>query len=377
MKAVFFMVAFWVAGFTGKAQDRKTPDSLKTMLVQAEQDSSRVLLLNTIGHNYAGSSTDSCRFYTDQALALARKIHFSKGEALSLIGLGWLSRIQGDIPQAFNFYAEGQGIAAANHHLWEDALSLSGLAAIFMDLQDLPKAGEYFDRMEKICTANELKTQSMPYDLFLEKARYYQKTGRLDSAQLYLQKSDSAFAPKRSTSETACYLLEKGNIQFKAGNHAGALESLRQGLLQSGLNSNFLLTAWTSTAAAGFFRQLYQPDSAIVYAEKGFAAAMKMDYKPGILRASSMLAELYDHKDSDTALKYYKVAKYANDHLYGPQKVMGLQKIIINEQDRQQKFEAAQRANQTRLKWYSVIAGFGLTLIFGLILFRTKRHLRK
>ena len=57
--------------------------------------------------------------------------------------------------------------------------------------------------------------------------------------------------------------------------------------------------------------------------------------------------------------------------------LVGLQKKIIEEQERQRKIEADQIAYQTQLKQYALLAGLGIVLLIAFILYRNNRQKQK
>ena len=57
-------------------------------------------------------------------------------------------------------------------------------------------------------------------------------------------------------------------------------------------------------------------------------------YKNRVLAASSLLAELYEERDPQEAIKYFKIASAAKDSLYGVQKLSSFRSTTIKEQER-------------------------------------------
>src|SRR5258706_7080524 len=62
------------------AQQKSEGDSIKQELAAAKEDTNKVWLLITLGSVYVWSSPDSGILYTQEALQLAQKLNFVRGE---------------------------------------------------------------------------------------------------------------------------------------------------------------------------------------------------------------------------------------------------------------------------------------------------------
>ena len=81
-------------------------DSIKKLLQTERQDSSRVTLLNLLSRQYYYNYPDTALVLGQEALALARKTGFIKGEAMSLLRIGTVFSITGNYPKALEFNLE-------------------------------------------------------------------------------------------------------------------------------------------------------------------------------------------------------------------------------------------------------------------------------
>ncbi len=86
------------------------------------------------------------------------------------------------------------------------------------------------------------------------------------------------------------------------------------------------------------------------------------------------MAELYESKDINTALYYYKIANSTNDELYGSTKTLGLQKILAEEQERQRQKEAYTIEYENKLKQYAYLTGLAILLLIAFLLYRNNRQ---
>ncbi len=89
-----------------RCQDRKS-DSLEKLLLQTPQDTTRVLLLVQLTLRNTFFKSDTALILARQAIDLAQKLGFSKGEIRALIRLGEARRLRGGVSASFRGTANG------------------------------------------------------------------------------------------------------------------------------------------------------------------------------------------------------------------------------------------------------------------------------
>ena len=368
-----FLLAF--AWGIALAQSRQALDSIKHQLAIAKQDTSRVLILVDLCDSYRNSNADSSLMYGQQALTMSQSIKFLRGEARAAFTIGITYRILGDIPKSLETLFKGLQIAEDKQYPYETIRSLFIIGTLYFDLKDYSKAISYYQLARKISIATQNKNWEANSEVNIGSS--YNKMNQLDSALSYEEKAYRRFSFLKLADSHSSLFKAMGSTQFKLGNHRLAFAYLHKSI-QIGQKKNeprFISAAYNEIAR--FFKELNQPDSGIYYAKKGLLEAQVIDYTSAILEASSLLAELYDSKDTKEALYYHKIARLANDKLYGANKVLGLQKIISDEQEHQRKNEAIKIAYQNQLKQYALLAGVGMLLLIAFILYRNNRQKQK
>ena len=97
--------------------------------------------------------------------------------------------------------------------------------------------------------------------------------------------------------------------------------------------------------------------------------------------ARLLKAELYQlfNEQNDKRIEATKeVLQYSNNTaVLGARKVLSLQKILSDEQQRQRALELREIAFQNRMKQYSLLAGLGVFLLVALLLYRNNRQKQK
>ncbi|HUZ57896.1 MAG TPA: ATP-binding protein [Hanamia sp.] len=366
MKKNLLFTAFLALIFVaGQAQSTQKIDSQKHDLAIKRNDTSRVLVLANLCYDYGGINPDSSRIYGEQSLALAKKINFSRGEALALTHLGRHYEGQNNPAKSLKLLYDALQIEQAHQYPAETALSLNFIANIYSSLQDYSSAKYYLKEAEKISRGTKLFWQ-LALDLNI--ATDYKDLNQIDSALIYIQKAANEFSSSSIASSSRPYYLSLyGEIQFKLGNYLVALDSLRKSFLLSTTHSQ---TAADDNIIAGFFKEMNQPDSAIFYAKRALAESQIINHKDEILKATLLLAGLYESKDLKTALDYQKSAYTLSNELFGIKKIQDLQKIITDEQQREREIEIERTAYQNRISQYTLLAGLFILLLIAFFVYR-------
>lgn len=95
----FFLIFIYRVGF---AQQLNPIDSLRKVLTNAKDDSSRIETIRRLSRYFDGVSQDSSKFYMQKGMDLAQKTNFLYGEAMMLEKYGHFYWISGDYPKALS-----------------------------------------------------------------------------------------------------------------------------------------------------------------------------------------------------------------------------------------------------------------------------------
>ncbi|MEO5581140.1 MAG: two-component sensor histidine kinase, partial [Saprospiraceae bacterium] len=368
----FCLALAWNIGYT---QEDQIIDSLKHELFIATADSTRVMIMASMSNRYIFSNSDSTLMYGQRALNLAQQIKFLKGEARALFSLAVALRIQGDLPKALEMQFKGLQIAEDKHYLLEIGRCLMGIGGIYDDLKDYPKMISFFQRAQAIYIATHNEASAVINALGI--AEYYRLNNHLDSALSILQKVYNKINLLYDIGTQGRFFMEMGVLQFELGNHHTAFEHLRKSIQLLHLDNNHRLSAIAYNSLAHFFKEINQPDSTIYYARKGLAEGQAIGFKREILKSSSLLADLYESKDLRQAYYYRNLAMSTNDEMFGANKVLKLQKIVVGEQQRQREIEANNISFHNRLKQYALLSGLAVFLLIAFILYRSNHQKQK
>ena len=372
MKILSFLILITLICNHCFAQSRREIDTLKYELINAQQDTNRVLLYAELSSVYRSINSDTAIIYGEKGLELAKKINFLRGEAKALNELGFMLRILGDIPKSLEYQYKGLQIAEKNHYPIERASCLRGVGIVYMhELDDYPKAIYYFLKQLQEVNLNPKEPVFTKIALYLNLGIAYQRNKQLDSALFYQQKALNQ-SPKTAMEQVVLYYY--GDLQFQLGNQPLAFECLRKSLfLIQNDKGNSREKAEACTIIAKLFKETNQTDSCIYYAKLGLNTALTIDYKRKVFECANLLAKIYEPNDIKQAYYYLNIAESLNDELFGSKKIQDLQKTITEEQEHQRKIEADNIAHQNQLKQYALLTGLVVFLFISFIFYRNNK----
>lgn len=379
MKTLFLAFLLALIGTVGFTQSRQEIDSLRHELARAKHDSNRVLALVELAFIYQNANPDTALRYGQQALDLAQKIKFLRGQARAFHALGIANRLIGDLPKGFDLVFKGLQIAEENNFPYETARCLNLLGFFFgTNLGDGPKALDYFRRglatIKKETNSKEKWAQEA--QILRNIGTVYRETKNLDSAAYYNDKA-LQIQQEANVEITPLQINNLGRDEFMRGRSQKAMAYSRQAIQRCKNNNDHRSAGIVYHTLATYFKDLSQPDSAIYYSTIGLAESQSINFKEGILLNSRLLTELYESGDIRKAYEYQKIAIATNEDINGLKKIQSLQKTIIDELLRQREVEAERVAYQNRLKQYAFLVGLGILLLVAFILYRANQQKNK
>ncbi|MFN8355028.1 MAG: ATP-binding protein [Spirosomataceae bacterium] len=378
MRILSFSLAFSFFFYFCLGQKRQSIDSLKHELAIARHDTSRVLLLCSIGYEYRNFNADSGILFINQGLKLARQSKFLKGEVRALERLGANERVRGNLIQALDLLLKSLEIAEKNNFVYDIARALNGIALINFGINDYRKALNYHQKSLRLFETIKDKENSAL--LFSNIGQDYLRLNQMDSALYFGIKALNAEWYKnekvRHDFQHIFMLLQLGDTYKKMGNDQLAFAYYQQAV-QEGDKDDHRTRSETYYRLATYYKEKNHIDSCIYYAQKGLLEGELASIKRTIFFSSSLLSEIYEPINTKEALRYYKIASAAYDSLYGITKVQGLQKLFLEQQERQQKKEIERLAYETQLKQYAFLVGLGVLLAIAFILYRNNIREKK
>lgn len=358
-------VLFLFISFTTSAQPSEI-DSLKQALNTNQHDTIRVNQLNALAHHYAISNPDTSFILAQEAIDLARKADFNRGEARGLSVSGSAFSLTGNNPKALELFLSSLKKYEAINDLEGIANSTNNIGAVYTGMEQYDKGLKYFFETLKI--DNKVGNKNNTGITLANIGEIFYEQEKIDSARSYgLRAYDLALIEKNNyLTRTVSGLL--GKIYDKTDQPAMAKEYFKTGFNKDQLD---VISSNCALGLAKIFRERKQPDSTLYYAKYAYAIANKAGFTSEVIRASDFLAEYYEsNKSVDSAYAYLKISLTAKDSLFDQEKRNKIQALSLEETARQQEIETAlsemknkEKVNIQYLGITAVIVGFVLLFL--------------
>ncbi|WP_345055310.1 tetratricopeptide repeat-containing sensor histidine kinase [Hymenobacter glaciei] len=348
-------------------------DSLRHLLQLPQTDYDRVLLLCQVSDQLWTQRTDSAAVYAQQALALARRVHYRHGEGEALNRLGAALR-ESNLARSLELFQQSLHIARATRDRALTAQNLRSIGIIYVYLRDRRQALSYYFQALKIGeqlhderrVVIELSNIGLAYDVF----------GQLDSARLYQERA--LVLARRLRTPTNYILYGLGNEARRRGEVALARSYYYQSIAESKKVGHLRSLNFAYVGLAELYQQMGRPDSSIYYARLGCQVGRTNGFLRGVLNASTLLTQDFKRRGAaDSALKYQSLMLVMKDTLFGQEKVMRLQNLNYREQQRAQQATAAQAALRARYRTFALVGVLLGLLVLAAILARHASQQRR
>jgi signal transduction histidine kinase len=315
---------------------QKKIDSLEQLLKKSTQDTNTIYLLNQISKHYRVIDEFQAFVKADEALKLAKKINYWKGQTQSYINLGFVSNSQGFLEQAIDYYQQGATLAE-KHQIFKDYIyCLNGIAIIHWNRKEFQKALDIFEKILKIQIQlnllNDVATTHNNMGVIFNEFKKY------DTALEYLFKS---YRHRTQSNDEEKMIATLNNI----------------GIAFLGKN---------------------QPDTALYYSLKSLDLAKKYYQKRRIKEATLTLSEIYAQKRQfEPAYQFLLEHKIVLDSIEKQDKadIIAQEKRRRDIQQKEEQIRILEQNNQLRNIIYVILTAFLITTIF-VILRRAKRKQR-
>ena len=361
---LLFLAVLFVIG-ESRAQSR-VRDSLKNLLKSEKRDTARVNLLCDLAFGYVVEKPDTAMKLAWDAWKLANRIHFVKGQALSLNDVGSAYRISGNYAQAIQYFLQTQ-------KLYESIGKRSGIAAVtnnlgitYRYLGQYEQALAYAQKSKKLyATTGHTITGGIAV-CFTNIGNDYFGLNQYDSARVNAQQGYEAFKKLHSI-RVGEPLLLLGKVYAQTGETKLALEYYRLSVPYLMQRGNSALAGEALLGMAKVFESEHLPDSALFYAKKSFYISRSIGkYNRQVADAANFLVAFYDKKKiADSTIFYFKAATMAKDSLYSQQQFSQIQSLSFDEQLRQIELANIEEERQHNLQF----AGLAVAILTFLILF--------
>jgi tetratricopeptide (TPR) repeat protein len=231
MKTFLFVIvlAFFNSQFVfAQLQGQALIDSLLPELQRINEDSNKVELLNVISFRYYSIDPDKGIEYANEALNLAKRIEWKKGESISYNSLGVNSWAKSDYDKAVEYYQNALQIYQDLGDKSGIAKNLGNMGLIYKGQSNYPKALKYYGKALKI--NEEIGSKLGIANNLLRMGTIYHDQSDYSMALEYYARSLEIYEDLSNKSGIASNLGNMGNVYWKKLDYTRALEYFEKSL---------------------------------------------------------------------------------------------------------------------------------------------------
>ena len=378
----------------------KQLDSLHITLSKAANDSIRMETYQELHWYYQEVNRDSALFYNDKALPIAKQLKLRLHEADILDGKGYMFMHLGNYPKSLETFllalkiAEDPSSENDNYNLFRNFIRetpqtfrLKILASIHHDMGHLygrtgntSKQILHYRQTESISESLQDTRQLALVNMNLGWA--YSTLDKIDSAIFFVQKSLAFWSrlPFEQRKYEGLSLNELGDYTLRKGDYGLAMDALIRSVRVNKEQNNLAFLGDAYVSLGNLYKIINKPDTGLLYARQGLETFKAVGLPSGIAGAYSLLSSLYDVQNkTDSAFIYSKLATGLKDSLniVEQKNLQAFQNVGFDEQLRLEELEKEKIQTQNKIRTYAMLAGLGVFLIVGLILYRNNWQKQK
>ena len=359
-------------------------DKFKTLLQEQRHDTSRVLLLAELSFEYLESKPDTTMLLALEALTLARRIGFEKGEAVSLNRIGNAYDILGNYPSAMATFLQALQLNEKINNLDGIRRNNNNIGLSHFRQEDYHQALSYYFKAKDLAEKHYLTATDSTEKYENKKGlcvalnnigETYYRLKIYDSAKIYTEQSN-ALAEQISYSRIlGGTLTVLGYIHSEKGQNTLALEYFRLSIPYLEKAENYVRLSESFMGIAKVFEKNKQSDSVLFYAKRSLLKAKETGFTRQVRDAGRFLTSYYRNiKNPDSAFFYLDITKIANDSLFSLEKSRQLQSIAFDEKLRQVDITAVELKDKKKRNHNLQYAAISLGLLTFIILFLLLSH---
>ncbi|MFZ5971933.1 MAG: tetratricopeptide repeat-containing sensor histidine kinase [Bacteroidota bacterium] len=278
----------------------------------AQADTARVNLLNRMATSLRESDHDMALAYSRDALELAKKLNYSRGQGMALGNMGWIYYRKSDFVKALEYSIEAIKMAEAIGDKAELGRSLNNMAAVYFEQKQFDKALTEFSKALAVAEQLDdvrLKARTLNNLAYM----YLMGNKQLDSASVYADRALQASEQLRDSYLTSFALRTLGDVWTAKGKYREGVQLYQRGIAMSEKNKNTSMKAATAHRLAKAYIALDRLAEATALLQANERVAIDMGYPEELERTYEVLAEL-SHRRGDNARAYDYLKKYTTLH---------------------------------------------------------------
>lgn len=377
MRLWFGIMVFCFSAVVAQAQTEEI-DSLQQRLLNAASDIERVDILNRQAFLYHQISTTHAKELTEEALTLARQQDYKKGEADAYNLLGICSSIEGDSEQGLRNFLVALTLREELHDNDGLAKVLNNIGGLYLYQRDYDKALEYSLRSFDLLSSSDTLATGNAY---LSLGMIYQAKGELEAALQNYNRALQSFEKLGNTERKGQTLLQIGMVHEEEEAYSEALAVFSRGIRLLQHNNHGSTSIDLLLAIANTHARLGSYDSARKYFQRANIMSRKVGSKHEELDVLKKTSNFFQQVGRyDSALRYHQhYARLANEIFTSERalQISMLEKTFETERKEKQLQLASMQMKEQNKVLVTVCVLLLISVIFGLVLFRSSRENRR
>jgi signal transduction histidine kinase len=389
-----------MVGVCANAQ-RSTISDLLLQLNNAKNDTSRLIVLRSIGRAYAESNIDSSSYFAEESLKLSRKLAFriDEGGAIQEIGYAFVNK--GNWPRALQSLLEAKAIledpkseknvipgkydgddelffrsgTPHQQRLNQLAFTYQLLGLLYANTNNYEKARRF--HLQGLQIAVEGGWVPMQGILNLTLNRVYLNLNNTDSALLCIKQSYDQFMQSGFKRYLGSTILNMGRTYLSMRDTVLANEYFRRSAVvskQYGYSRGYVAA---SLLLADYFVAVGVKDSALIYVRNADQIAKTLNSPALSLRTYNSWASYYFlQNNKDSIVKYQDLIIKVTNNISHTNNLQQFENINFEEHQKQVAVETAQKEIRDTWRMYLLLSGLFIILVIVVILWRNNRQRR-
>lgn len=303
-------------------------DSLRQLLKSPVQDTQRVGRLTELAWEINESGTDEAAGLLQEAVGLAQRLDFKKGEAVAWNGFGVVEEIRGNLAQAEVNYKKALDIRRALKDLRDVGASLNNLG-VLNEMTGRFDTALVFHR-ENLLLQQQLRDTFKIARALFNLAAAYQEMGLYPEAQNHLLDAQLILEARNDRDGMAKVYTQLGHLQLELDRYPEALKWYEQALrIRERLPDDPGRLAEALTDYANALDEVDSSQVALNYYERALEIWKDLEDLPGQAAVYINLGDAYKHiGDYPEALKHLQQAEKISLSLADKQALMEVYNTI-------------------------------------------------
>ncbi len=347
-------------------------DSILKEIAAEKNPDTRIDLIYGLYFNTLETNPLSGIDNAQKVLLQSQKNNDKIGEAMALSITGANYRQLGNTIKGLEYNFKALALADELGNVKLKAVINNALGNIYNDREDFKKAVQFYTASEKLSIIS--KSEKIQSFALINLGNAYNSLNKLDSALMFTQRAYELCVSNNFNDYTSSILTQLGTIQGKLGNATLALSYFDLGIKEAQKAKFPRHVFWAYAGLAKYYYDTKQIDSTSFYAKKAIAAVQFSSFPNLSIKPAKLLLDIYENSNSDSAIKYFKIYRAANDSIFNTKAIQQSQLITFEEDIRQSELAIELKNKETERKnnmQYILIAvGIVSFIIFYLLLSR-------